>query len=166
MLTVTHRCIDQRIERWIILVNNPAAGSLILSTCLCSVCISRFGGEQLWIELSDRPNVGRRFHIELRSIQNQRIKVLLVELQSLLRHRYQLRSMIKLFVDDLAAKLSIGFCEQLMFVPYLIDDFRRSDVLGAYDAKKYEFLVFSDGAEGELRSPSQLAGKFVCERFR
>src|SRR5258706_11186402 len=42
---------------------------------------------------------------------------------------YQLRSMIKLFVDHLAKNLSIGFCEQLIFVPYLIDDLRRSDVL-------------------------------------
>ena len=112
----------------------------------------------MWIELSNRPNVGRRFHIELHSIQNQRIKVLLVELQSLLRNRYQLRSMIKLFVDDLAAKLSIGFCEQLMFVPYLIDDLRRSDVFGTYNAKIYKFFVFSDAAEGELRSPPKLAG--------
>ena len=100
----------------------------------------------MWIELSHRPNVGRRFHIELCSIQSQRIKVLLVELQSLLRHRYQLRSMIKLFVDDLATKLSIGFCEQLMFVPYLIDDLRRSDVFDTYNAKVYIFFVFSDGS--------------------
>src|SRR5260370_15835068 len=60
--------------------------------------------------------------------------------------RYQLRSMIKLVINYLSAKLSIGFCEQLMFVPYLNDDLRRSDIFDTYNAKVYVFFVFSDGS--------------------
>jgi len=46
----------------------------------------------------------------------------LVEEQCLLRNRYKLRSMIKVFGDYVFAKLPIGFGEQLVFVPHLIDN--------------------------------------------
>src|SRR5260221_11364546 len=164
-VTSTLERIDQRVQWWIILVNDAIASRRTLSTCIWSVCIRRFGRERIWVELSNRPNSSRRFHVELCSIQSERVEILLVELLCLLWNGYQLRSMIKLFVDHLATKLSISFCEQLMFVPNLVDDLRRSDVPGAYYAKKYKFLVFGDGPQGELRRPAQLAGKFACKRF-
>src|SRR5258708_4619790 len=142
-MTFTHGRIDQRVEWWIILVNNAIARRPTFSTCcLWSVFIRRFGRERIWVELSNRPNISRRFHVELCSIQSERVEILLVELLCLPRNGYQLWSMIKLFVDHLATKLPIGFGEQLMFVPYLIDDLRRSDVAGAYYAKKYKVFVF------------------------
>src|SRR6266481_1073293 len=110
-MTFTHGRIDQGEEWWIILVNNPIASRSTFSTCLWPVFIRRFGRERIWVELSNRPNISRRFHVELCSIQSERVEILLVKLLCLLRNGYQLRSVIKLFVDHLSAKLSIGFGE-------------------------------------------------------
>src|SRR5258706_3541610 len=74
--------IDQRVQWWIILVNDAIASRPTFSTCLWSVFIRRFGRERIWVELSNRPNSSRRFHVELCSIQSERVEILLVELLS------------------------------------------------------------------------------------
>ena len=105
----------------------------------------RRGPEKIDFEFRNGPNVGRRFHIELRPIQKQRIPVLLAEEQRLLREGDQLRRVIKLFADYVSTELPVAFGEQLMFVPNLIDNLRRRDVRRTDDAKIYKALVFADG---------------------
>src|SRR5260221_4756215 len=94
--------IDQRVQWWIILVNDAIASRPTFSTCLWSVFIRRFGRERIWVELSNRPNSSRRFHVELCSIQSERVEIMLFLLFCLMWIADQLRVMINRLHTHLA----------------------------------------------------------------
>ena len=66
---------------------------------------------------------------------------------------------------DIFTEFPVTGTEQDMFMPYLIDYFRRCGTEIADDTKVHKFFRFPDGLQGKISFPVQFAGKLIRECF-